>query len=69
MNKCKLKIVGSCCCQLKAQTPPYYGHASTLQISGLYHIHDIDSIKMGDDHAVKWETTEKAEGTEMLCFL
>ena len=35
----------------------------------LYHIHGIDRIKMANDHGVKWETTEKAEVKELLCFL
>jgi len=32
--------------------PPYCGHASSLWISGLYHIQGIDRIKMADDHDV-----------------
>ena len=36
-----------------SQTPPYYGHTSSSQIPGLYHIQHIDRIEMVDDHDVK----------------
>ena len=37
----------------RRRTPPYYGHASSTRIAGLYHIQGIDRIKMADDHDVK----------------
>ena len=36
-----------------SRTPPYYGHTSSSQIPGLYHIQHIDRIEMVDDHDVK----------------
>jgi len=36
---------------------------------GLYHIQDIERIKMADNPDVKEEIAWKAEGTEPLCFL
>ena len=34
------------------RTRPYYGHTSSPRIPGLYHIQDIDRIKIVDDHTV-----------------
>ena len=34
------------------RTRLYYGHTSSPRIPGLYHIQDIDCIKMADDHTV-----------------
>ena len=35
-----------------ARIPPYYGHASSPRIPGLYHIQGIDHIKMVVDHDI-----------------